>query len=423
MSLRSRLVARERELGRPVRVGLVGAGQMGQGFASQLKRTPGVALAAVADVDINRARAALDGATGDPVATTDAAELVDVPIDVVVEATGVPDVGARVILQSLLAGRDVATLNVECDVTIGRLLQLAATQTGSHYTVCRGDEPVEAKILVDYARDLGFEVVAAGKGKNNPFHPDITAADLAKEARERGMNPAMLCSFVDGSKAMVEMAALANTTGLELSTRGMHGPPSTVPTLHQTFALEADGGILDRPGVVDYCTGPVAPGVFVVIRTDDPYVNEELQYLKLGDGPYFTLYRPYHLASIEAPLSVFELALDGRPSMVAEHWMAEVAARAKRPLRRGELVEGIGGSMVSGVADKQPDFVRDGLVPIGVIAGARLTRDVPAGELLTTDAVELDDASLIVRLRRLHDALLTGDEVGLPDIEAAIGVE
>jgi predicted homoserine dehydrogenase-like protein len=218
----------------------------------------------------------------------------------------------------------------------------------------------------------------------------------------------MLCSFVDGSKAMIEMAALANTTGLNVSTRGMHGPESSVPTLHKTVALREDGGVLDRPGVVDYCTGPVAPGVFVVVRTDDPYVNHELTYLKLGDGPYFSLYRPYHLASIEAPLTVYQMVLDRTPSMVAEHWTAEVAAWTKRDLKAGEVVEGIGGSMVAGMIDDSGDFAADGLVPIGVVAGARLTRDVAAGSLLTYADVELDETSTIVSLRRLQDTLLTG---------------
>ena len=129
------------------------------------------------------------------------------------------------------------------------------------------------------------------------------------------MNPKMLCSFVDGSKAMIEMASLANTTGLEVSVRGMYGPPSTVEKLSSTFRPAAEGGVLDRPGVVDYCTGPVAPGVFAIVKTDDPIVHAEMSYLKMGDGPYFTLYRPYHLASIEAPLTVSEAVLDRVPSL------------------------------------------------------------------------------------------------------------
>ena len=425
MSYRDRLIDRERTTGRPVRVGLVGAGQMGRGFAAQLGRTPGVQVAAIADVQVERASEALSsiglnavGATtasarvravedGGSVAISDADELTELPLDVIVEATGVPEIGARVILAGLLAGKHVATLNVECDVTIGALLHRLAASTDSIYSVCRGDEPVEAKILVDFARDLGFEVVAAGKGKNNPLNQRATPASLTAEATAKQMNPKMLCSFVDGSKAMIEMAALANTTGLGVSTRGMHGPPSTVETLHQTFAMRADGGVLEQAGVVDYCTGPVAPGVFVVVRTDDPYINHEMSYLKMGDGPYFSLYRPYHLASIEAPLTVFEMVLDRRPSLVAEHWTAEVAAVTKRDLVAGEAIDGVGGSMVAGIIDAAADFRRDGLVPLGVLAGARLTRNVPVGALLTTADVELDQSSTIVALRRLQDTLFT----------------
>jgi predicted homoserine dehydrogenase-like protein len=423
VSYRDRLLARAAATGRDLRVAVVGAGQMGRGFAAQLARAPGVTVSAVADLDVERAAAALrgvglhpaDAATADArraavegggsVALADADETVALPVDVVVEATGVPDVGARVCLAALLAGTDVATLNVECDVTVGWLMRHLARTSGALYSVCRGDEPTEIKRLVDHARDLSFDVVCAGKGKNNPFQAEANPDTCADQARAKRMNPKMLCSFVDGSKAMIEMAALANTTGLEVSRRGMHGPHSTVEDLSRTFALSADGGVIDRPGVVDYCTGPVAPGVFVVVRTDDPYIRHEMEYLSMGPGPYFHLYRPYHLASVEAPLTVYEMALDRRPSLTAEHWTAEVGAAAKRDLRAGETVDGIGGFMVRGVIDLAPDFARDGLVPLGVLAGARVVRDVPAGQLLTYDDVDLDDASTIVSLRRLQDGL------------------
>ena len=433
MSYRQRLAAREAEVGRPLRVGLVGAGQMGRGFAAQLLRMPGITLSAVLDVQRERAEEALtqSGLTASAAETTDKAvqaiengesvalggidELGALPLDIVVEATGVPDVGARVALESLLGGIGIATLTVESDVTVGRLMAEVATETGSLYSVCRGDEPVETKILVDYARDLNFEVVCAGKGKNNPLDVYATPESLASRAADKQMNPKMLCSFVDGSKAMIEMAALANTTGLGVSKRGMHGPASTVPTLHQTFALKEDGGVLDKAGVVDYCTGPVAPGVFVVVRTEDPYVNHEMTYLQMGDGPYFALYRPYHLASIEAPLTVFEMALDHRPSLTSEHWTAEVGAETKRPLKAGERIDGVGGSMVRGLIDDSADFERDGGVPLGVLAGARLTRDVPVDHLITTDDVELDESTLIVRLRRLQEQTVAG---ATPDLDA-----
>jgi predicted homoserine dehydrogenase-like protein len=315
----------------------------------------------------------------------------------------------------------IATLNVESDATIGRYLAHLADESDAIYSICRGDEPVETKILVDYARDLNFEVICAGKGKNNPLDPHASPESLTAQAQAKGMNPKMLTSFVDGSKAMIEMAALANTTGLEVSKRGMHGPASTVPTLHQTFALAEDGGVLERGGVVDYCTGPVAPGVFVVVRTEDPYVHHEMTYLQMGDGPYFALYRPYHLASLEAPLTVYEMVLDHRPSLTSEHWTAEVGAQAKRPLKAGEKVDGIGGSMVRGLIDPSEDFARDGLVPLGVLSGAVLKRDVPTDHTLTYDDVELDESSLIVRMRRIQDSM-DRDDAAVPDLAGLVAL-
>jgi predicted homoserine dehydrogenase-like protein len=384
MSYRARLQQRLDETGRPLRVGLVGAGQMGRGFAAQLLKMPGISLSAVFDVQRDRAEDAFRQAGITPSSAHDVDNAVRaiendesvamggvdaigaLPLDIVVEATGVPDVGARCAIETLAAGMDYATLNVEQDVTVGRYMLKLAGESDGIYSVCRGDEPVETKILVDFARDLNFEVICAGKGKNNPLDPYATPEGLAAEAARKHMNPKMLTEFVDGSKAMIEMAALANTTGLEMSKRGMYGPSSTVPTLHQTFALAEDGGVLDRPGVVDYCIGPVSPGVFVVVRTDDAYVQHEMAYLQMGDGPYFSLYRPYHLASIEAPLTVYEVALDRRPSLTSEHWTSEVGAESKRPLKAGEVITGIGTDTIRGLADPADDFARDnGRSPFG----------------------------------------------------------
>ncbi len=439
MSYRTRLQQRLDEQGRPLRVGLVGAGQMGRGFAAQLLRMPGVALSAVLDVQKERAEEALgqSGLKAAPASNVDQAaaaiesggsvalsavdELAALPLDIVVEATGVPDVSARAALDCLAAGIDFATLTVESDVTVGKYLKLLADESGAIYSVCRGDEPVETKILVDYARDLNFEIICAGKGKNNPLDRYATPETLAGQALAKKMNPKMLTSFVDGSKAMIEMASLANTTGLSVSKRGMHGPASTVPTLHETFALKEDGGILDRAGVVDYCVGPVAPGVFVVVRTNDPYVHHEMSYLQMGAGPYFALYRPYHLASIEAPLTVYEISLDRRPSLTSEYWTAEVGAETKRPLKAGEKIDGIGGMTVRGLIDNADDFVRDNAVPLGVLAGATLTRDVPVDHLLTYDDVELVEDSAVVTLRRIQDQMAGGEPaLSLGDVRARL---
>jgi len=424
MAYTKRLQDHAKILGRDVRVALVGAGQMGHGFGCQIARMPGLSLTLVVDIDPARIHAlfkdiGIDDVTisTDPKVVTDAllagkaagtttTEFIsELPYDIVVEATGVPDIGARVTYQSLLAKKDVAVLNVEMDVTIGPLLHKTALLGGSVYTVCHGDEPVEAKVLVDFARDLQFEIVAAGKGKNNPFEPLSNPDTVKDRAIAKQMNPKMLCSFTDGSKTMIEMAALANTTGLELSKRGMYGPAASRTTLQNVFALQADGGVLDRPGVVDYCTGDVAPGVFVIVRTDAPYINHEMSYLGMGAGPYFALYRPYHLASVEAPLSVARAVLDRESSLYAPHLQAEVCAMAKKDLYPGDKIDGIGGYTVRGYSDIAKDAERDNFVPIGLIQGATVQKAIKVGDLITYDQVELNESSLIVQLRRMQDNL------------------
>lgn len=433
MAYLDRIRERQRRFGRPIRIGLVGAGQMGRGFVAQTERIPGMEVAAIADVALDRARAAFARAgrtdvaegtdvselaaaaeDGRPVVVADAGLLARLPVDMIIDASGVPEVGAKVALGALLNGKDVGLLNVECDVTVGLVLATLARRMGRVYTVCRGDEPVECKRLVDDARDLGFEVVCAGKGKNNPLDPAATPESLAAEAAAKGMNPKMLASFVDGSKTMIEMAALANATGLRVGRRGFHAPRTTVPELAAVYRTRADGGILDEPGVVDYCTGPVAPGVFVVARCDDPVIVAEMEYLSQGPGPYYTLYRPYHLASVEAPLTIGAAILDREPSLAPRTWSAEVVACAKRDLRAGEVIDGIGGTTVYGVTDRAEVAAAEGQVPLGLVAGARVRRDVPAGTPLTGEDVETRPDTCIAALRRLQDVLLAGGT--LPDV-------
>lgn len=424
MSYSTRLKEHAKKIGRDSRVALVGAGQMGRGFGNQLGHMDGISLSIVIDIDLERIKTLYADlgiseivlsedrevltraiAEGRHAAATNPAIVSELPIDLVVEATGIPEIGAQVAYFSLLAKKDVAVLNVEMDVTIGPLLNKIARDNGVVYAVCHGDEPVEAKVLVDYARDLNFEIIAAGKGKNNPFEPLSNPDSVKERAIRKKMNPKMLCSFTDGSKTMTEMVALANATDLELSKRGMHGPISSIKTLQDTFALQSDGGILDRPGVVDYCTGDVAPGVFVVVRHNDPYIAHEMNYLSMGTGPYFALYRPYHLASIEAPITVYRAILDRSSSLSATHLNAEVVCMTKKDLVVGDVIDGIGGYTVRGYADKALDAKRENLVPLGLIAGAKVIKAIGVNELLTYENVQLKEDSLIVRLRKEQDSL------------------
>ena len=424
MEYRARLEELARKQGRNSRIALVGAGQMGRGFANQTQSMGGIDVAVVADINPDRIALAYSDlglaepfisddiallneaiAAGKPAGTTNAFIVGQLDVDVVIEATGVPETGARVTSSSLHAKKHVAVLNVEMDVTIGPLLTKMAADNGVIYTVCHGDEPIEALALVEFARDLSFEVIMAGKGKNNPFEPLSTPDTVAERAQRQQMNPKMLCSFTDGSKTMIEMAALANATGLQLTKRGMIGPASSVKTLHHTFVPIADGGVLEEVGVVDYCTGDVAPGVFVVVKTDKPYVAHEMSYLGMGSGPYFSLYRPYHLASVEAPLSVAKILVDGRPSFATTSRMCEVVAATKKEHKAGDVFDGIGGYSMRAVADRKADAKRDNLVPIGLLQGAIAKRDLPVGHLVTWDDVEVDTSQTIVALRKEMESL------------------
>ncbi|EPR76303.1 oxidoreductase, short-chain dehydrogenase/reductase family [Leifsonia rubra CMS 76R] len=441
MGYTNKLLARQREVGRPVRIGLVGAGQMGSGFIAQIARQKGVDITAVADIAIDRAVSALANAgitdvdqstdletlaatieAGGHVVVNDALTLPRLPIDMVIECSGVPEIAAKVALASLLGGKDVALMTVEADVTVGLLLARIAAQTGNIYTVCRGDEPVECLKLVEYVEDIGLDVVLAGKGKNNPLDETATPSSLEAEAKAKGMNPRMLCSFVDGTKTMIEMAALANAADLQLTKRSMHGPAATVPTLQDIFKPIADGGILERSGVVDYATGPVAPGVFVVAKATDPVVHEELSYLKLGEGPYFAFYRPYHLASVEAVLSIGEVMIDRQPSLAPIAWNADVSTMAKRDLKAGEKIDGIGGEHVYGDAVPAAEAKAGRELPIGLASAGTLIRDVAKGTAVTYDDVQLDETKTIVILRKLQDALLADGQLQVPALSALLSV-
>ena len=423
MQYRHKLAELAVKQGRPFRIALVGAGQMGRGFAAQAHRL-GLSVAAVADIATDRINQAFYDlghpaptissdaadlnrriAAGQPVGTTDASIVPLLDVDVVVEATGVAAIGAEIIYNSLLASKHVATLNVEADVTVGPILHKTAKEHGVLYSVCNGDEPTEAKELVDFALDLSFEVIMAGKGKNNPFEPHSNPDTVAERAAKKHMNPKMLASFTDGSKTMIEMAALANATGLKLTKRGMIGPAASRTTLQDVFKPKSEGGVLDEVGVVDYCTGDVAPGVFVVVKTEAPYVAEEMSYLSMGAGPYFALYRPYHLASVEAPLTVAKMLVDGYESLATDSRMTEVIASTKKIHKQGEKFDGIGGYSARGVADRVNDAKRENLVPIGILQNAVAKRDLPIDHLVTYDDVELDESATIYKLRKMQDEL------------------
>lgn len=428
MGLYEQLQERERS-GTPIGVGLVGAGQMGTGLVSQVACMQGMDVVAVADIAIDRARSALvsagipheqiveapDAATADAalragrrVITTNADLLPKIAsLEAIVEATGVPNLGARIAFNAILGRKHVVLLNVETDVTVGPLLKQMADGAGVVYSGAAGDEPAATLELYNFARTLGLTVLCAGKGKNNPLDRSATPDDLAARARQVGASAKMLCSFVDGTKTMVEMAALANATGLRPAKRGMHGPTTTLEDLGRVFAPREEGGLVEPGGIVDYVIGDVAPGVFVVFTSTLPVVVDELRYLKVGEGPNWVLYRPYHLTSIETPISIARAVLQREATIAPSHGLvAEVITVAKRALRAGEQIDGIGGYTVYGLTERADVARQEGLLPLGLAQGAVLKRDVPLGHPLGYADVEIDQSQTVVQLRQLQDQWL-----------------
>jgi predicted homoserine dehydrogenase-like protein len=254
--------------------------------------------------------------------------------------------------------------------------------------------------LYDFARALGLDIVAAGKGKNNPLNRQATPEQYEAEARRRGLNPMMLVEFVDGSKTMIEMARFANATGLAPDIPNMHGPDTSVPQLNQVFRLEADGGILKKTGVVDYAVGRVAPGVFLIVATDHPRLRQCLVLRDMGQGPVYTLFRPFHLCSMEVPLTVATISLYGRATMQPlEQLSAEVTTIAKRDLQAGELLEGIGGRTHHAGCMVYAEARALNALPIGLAKGCKVRRPVAKGSLITWDLVEPVTGSILYELR------------------------
>jgi predicted homoserine dehydrogenase-like protein len=344
---------------------------------------------------------------GDVVVTEDAVLLAELEqLDAVVEATGITEVGSRVAWNCVMRSRHVIMLNVETDVTVGPLLHRLAQNNDCVYTVASGDEPGVCKMLYNLAGTMGFDVVCLGKGKNNPINLDATPEMCREEAESKGMNPKMLSAFKDGSKTMVELAAMSNATGLVPDVPGMHGPKADVPDLNKVLVPEADGGILSDSGRVDYSTGKVAPGVFVIISTDDPRIVVDMKFLAMGDGPYYTLYRPYHLCNVETPVSIAEAALYGESTIVSRTMVSEVAAIAKRDLQPGVIVGEIGCADFFGRTYLYMEAQAEKAIPLGLVPGGTVLQEIAKGELLTERNFTPDATKFVYQLRKMQDAHL-----------------
>jgi predicted homoserine dehydrogenase-like protein len=425
----ARDLARRADEGRPVRIGVIGSGEMGTDLVTQGMLMRGIEVAAISTRRPHTARQAISIAYGDDamgreadtsaqvtkaiearkIAITSSELLVTTDnIDVVIDATGKPGVAADYDLMAMEHGKHLVMMNVEADVTIGPYLKAQADRLGVIYSVGAGDEPSSCMELIEFASALGYTIVSAGKGKNNPLNHDAVPDDYREEAARRNMNPRMLVEFVDGSKTMVEMCAIANATGLVPDVPGMHGPNADRDEMVKVLIPREDGGILSRKGVVDYTVGKgVAPGVFVIVEATHPRIVERMDDLHIGRGPYYGFFRPYHLTSLEVPLTAARIVLYGRPDMVPLPVpVAEVCAVAKRDLAAGENFDAIGETCYRSFTITAAEARAGQAVPVGLLEGGRVLKPVKKGELLTSANAAPDPSTNLFRLRRLQDEML-----------------
>lgn len=418
--------------GKPIQIGVSGAGWMGSGFVAQVHYVPGMRVAVLADNDTGRAARVLlrngvrkddivetvkiDEAedavrSGRTVVTGDytfAAKLEGV--DIVTDVTPSPATGAETAEAGIQGGKDVVLVNIEADVTVGRILKKLACERGVLYSVSSGDEPGCLMELWDFVKSLGYEPVVIGKGKNNPLQPDANPDSVRESAERDDKDPCQVASYVDGTKTMFEMTCAANATGCLPIKRGMVGPEATLETVSQVFALRVDGGITPAPYTVDFVQGSaMAGGVFITVRVQDERICADLQYLKVGKGKYFTFFRPYHLWFLEAPISFARAYLYRQTTLVPlDEPVAEVITVAKRTLEPGDVLDDFGGYTFHGVMDRAAETSSMNSLPVGLAPGARLKHRVWKGKIITWDDVELDESSSVVKLRRKQDVTVGG---------------
>lgn len=442
MSLYAKLQQRAAQ-GRPIRIGLIGAGKFGSMYLAQVPRTPGVHLLGIADLSPASARANLARVgwaaerlqaespqaalrTGATWVTDDWQALVSFPdIDIIVECTGNPVAAVEHCLQAFDHGKHVVNVTVEADAFCGPLLGRRAAQAGVVYSLAYGDQPALICDLVDWARSCGFPVVAAGRGhKWLPHFAQSTPETvwghygLTPEQAERGgLNPKMFNSFLDGSKPSIESAAVANATGLGVPSNGLLYPPASIQDIPFVTRPVSEGGVLERKGMVEVVSSlekdgrsipyDIRMGVWVTIEAETDYIKncfEEYNAHTDPSGRYFTLYKRWHLIGLEVGMSVASVALRGEPTGVATEWNADVVATAKRDLHPGEILDGEGGYTVWGKLLPAATSARMGGLPLGLAHQVKVVRPVAAGQTLVWEDVAIDTNTAAYGLRREMEA-------------------
>jgi len=450
MNLHRMLLQRADE-GRPLRVALIGAGKFGAMYLAQAKHTPGIHIVAVADLAPARAGATLARVAWEPARyaarslaearergtthlTDDAAAVIASPhVEIVIDATGNPAAGIRHALLCCEHGKHVVMVNVEADALVGPLLAERARRAGIVYSLAYGDQPALICEMVDWCRAAGFEVVAAGKGtKYLPAYHESTPATVwphygfTEEMVAAGdFNAQMFNSFLDGTKSAIEMAAVANATGLLPARGGLAFPPCGVDDLPRILRPAAEGGLLEHAGQVEVVSSverdgrPVFRdlrwGVYVTFRAGDAmgedYVRRcfrEYGFSTDPSGRYSAMYKPYHAIGLELGISVASVGLRREPTGQPQAFSADVVATAKRALAAGETLDGEGGYTVYGRLMPAAESVALGGLPLGLAHGVTLTRPVEAHRPVRWSDVTFDAADAAVKVRREMEAMLAG---------------
>lgn len=423
MMIVDRALERREQEGRPIRIGLVGAGYMGQAIAQQLL-TPltGMRLAAIANHRLPAAQAAYQQAVGqkpivaETVAAVDDAVAQGRPvvvedlsllcaadrIDAIIEATGNLESGAQVVLDTVAAHKHIVLMNAELDATLGPILKTYADRAGVIYTNTEGDEPGVAMNLYRFVKTIGYQPVMAGniKGFYDPYRTPETQQGFAEKTGQRAR---MVTSFADGTKLSMETTLVANATGLKVGRRGMFGHRCThVKEVIEHFSPDQ----LLQQGLVDFVLGAEpGTGAFVAGYNDNPVKQKYMSYFKMGDGPLYVFYTPYHLPHLEVPITVARAVLfqDAAVAPLGAP-VCDVISVAKRDLRAGETLDGAGGFTCYGMIENAQISRQEKLLPMGLSEDCRLVRHVPRDQAITYADVELPPRRLCDRLRAEQDA-------------------
>ena len=442
MNLHAKLLERE-AAGRPVTVGVIGAGKFGTMYLAQARLTAGTHIVGVADLDVARAKRQLhtanwpdalyaassldDAHARRATFVTDNAEalIADPRIEVIVEATGVPGAGIAHCMRAIDNGKHIVMVNVEADAVAGPLLARKAKAAGVVYSLAWGDQPALICEQVDWARAAGFKVIAAGKGTRYEPHYHQSNPDNVWDILDRylnitdrkSINPKMFNSFVDGTKSGIEMTAVCNATGLRPQSDGLHFPPATRFELADICKPRSEGGTLEGEGVTEvtssvYRDGTDVPhhlalGTYVVFEGETDYARRCFkEYAMLPDksGKYAALYRPIHMIGLELGISVASCALRHEPTGAPNAFRSDVVATAKKNLKAGEMLDGEGGFCVWGKQTPADVSLDGGLLPLGLAHNVKLKTDITVGAPVRWSDVDYDAGDIAVKVRREMEA-------------------